>query len=193
MNPRTITVHMEELPFELIVIILSQFSGEEQQLFREVSASFASLIEPRVSNFIKIGAMRGVWSYCERGYGLGHPEEGMDVVAAKYGQTEILRKFIGNGGVLNQHLCQVAAEGRHLETLKFVHANGCHLFTTTYSRAARGGSVEVLKYLHANECPRNDDTILGHALSSGSPEAFTWVLMMQQPEIYCVEDMLILS
>ena len=55
-------------------------------------------------------------------------------------------------------ICAAAARGGHLETLKFLRANGCEWDSDTCSSAARGGHLEVLKYLRANGCEWDEQT-----------------------------------
>ena len=46
-----------------------------------------------------------------------------------------------------------AAEGGHLECLKYAHENGCPWDEWTCSMAAFNGHLECLKYAHENGCP----------------------------------------
>jgi hypothetical protein len=46
-----------------------------------------------------------------------------------------------------------AAEGGHLETLKWARANGCPWGVDTCAGAAKNGHLDILQYLWANGCP----------------------------------------
>jgi hypothetical protein len=50
--------------------------------------------------------------------------------------------------------CEYAAKG-HLESLKYLHENGCPWNEKACSNAAEGGYLECLKYLHENGWPWN--------------------------------------
>ena len=49
--------------------------------------------------------------------------------------------------------CQFAAEGGHLEVLKWLRAEGCPWDEWACAWALRGGHLEVLEWLRAAGCP----------------------------------------
>ena len=51
-----------------------------------------------------------------------------------------------------------AAEGGHLECVKYMHEIGCPWDEDTCYAAAKGGHLECLKYLHENGCPWDERT-----------------------------------
>ena len=53
-------------------------------------------------------------------------------------------------------ICEYAARGGFLETLKWLRASGCEWFSGACAAAAEGGHLDVLKWLRANGCPWND-------------------------------------
>ena len=54
--------------------------------------------------------------------------------------------------------CMTAAEGGHLDVLKYAHKNGCPWNEWTCRRAAGGGHLNVLKYAREKGCPWDDET-----------------------------------
>jgi len=54
--------------------------------------------------------------------------------------------------------CSWAAEGGHLEVLKWARENGCPWNERTCSCAAKGGHLEVLKWARENGCPWGEQT-----------------------------------
>ena len=51
-----------------------------------------------------------------------------------------------------------AAEGGHLEMLKWARENGCPWDEDTCANAAKGGHLEVLKWARENDCPWDEWT-----------------------------------
>ena len=49
--------------------------------------------------------------------------------------------------------CHAAAEGGHLDVLKWACLRGCPWSELTCALAAKGGHLHVLKYARANGCP----------------------------------------
>ena len=58
-----------------------------------------------------------------------------------------------NGCPWNEKTCADAAEGGHLDVLKYLHENGCPWNEKTCESAAEYGHLDVLKYARENGCP----------------------------------------
>jgi len=56
--------------------------------------------------------------------------------------------------------CAYAAEGGHLEVLKWARENGCPWDKQTCAYAAKGGHLEVLKWARENGCPWDERDVL---------------------------------
>jgi len=54
---------------------------------------------------------------------------------------------------VGRETCANAAEGGHLEVLKWARENGCPWDERTCANAAEGGHLEVLKWARENGCP----------------------------------------
>ena len=52
---------------------------------------------------------------------------------------------------LNLGNCAVTTLPQSYECLKFLHENGCKLFSESCERAAKFGNLKVLKYLHETD------------------------------------------
>jgi hypothetical protein len=65
-------------------------------------------------------------------------------------------------------LFSYAAEGGHLEVLKWAHENGCPWDARTCWAAAKAGHLEVLQWARENGCPWNKWT-WDHATSRCRP------------------------
>jgi hypothetical protein len=72
--------------------------------------------------------------------------------AAEGGHLERLKYLHENECAWDKYTCLAAAEGGHLECLKYLHENGCGWDKYTCLAAAKGGHLECLKYLHENGC-----------------------------------------
>ena len=68
---------------------------------------------------------------------------------------------------------QGAAEGGHLEVLKWARENDCPWDEWTCACAARGGHLEVLKWARANDCPWDEETC-ACAAKGGHLEVLKW-------------------
>ena len=69
-------------------------------------------------------------------------------------------------GLFNEETCAFAAQGGHLEVLKYLHEKGCPWNEETCNAAAFEGHLDVLKYAHEHECPWHDMTC-GYAAEAG--------------------------
>ena len=71
--------------------------------------------------------------------------------------VELVTWALEQGCPRTQHgmrrLCVAAARGGHLETLKWLEANGCELEDNLCSSAARGGHLEVLQWAGVEVAP----------------------------------------
>ena len=73
-----------------------------------------------------------------------------------------------NGCKWNEKTCSGAAEGGHLDVLKWARENGCPWNNWTCMYAAKGGHLEVLQWARENGCPWDERT-WGHADSRFRP------------------------
>ena len=60
---------------------------------------------------------------------------------------------------LGRRTCSYAAEGGHLECLKYAHEKGCPWDAKTCSEAAQRGHLECLKYAHEKGCPWDEEDL----------------------------------
>ncbi|CAN0196883.1 unnamed protein product [Ascophyllum nodosum] len=70
---------------------------------------------------------------------------------------------------------RAAADGGHLEVLKWARAQGCPFGFDTSCAAARGGHLEVLKWLVQQGCPC-DEYMCSAAAEGGHLEVLEWAL-----------------
>ena len=73
--------------------------------------------------------------------------------AAEGGHLELLRWARENGCPWDEATPAFAAEGGHLELLRWARENGCPWDAETCARAAEGGHLELLRWARANGCP----------------------------------------
>jgi len=73
--------------------------------------------------------------------------------AAEGGHLEVLKWARENDCPWDKRTCAHAAKGGHLEVLKWARENGCPWDENTCACAAYRGHLEVLKWAHANGCP----------------------------------------
>ena len=66
-------------------------------------------------------------------------------------------------------MCAAAAEGGHLECLKYAHENGSPWNERTCVAAAECGRLECLKYLHENGCEWHEDACAAAADGDTAP------------------------
>src|SRR5689334_21762832 len=78
--------------------------------------------------------------------------------AAQGGHLEVLKWARANGCPWNEWTCANAAAGGHLEVLKWAREYTCPWNLWTCSMAAQGGHLEVLKWARKNKCPWNEST-----------------------------------
>ena len=69
--------------------------------------------------------------------------------AAENGHLETLKWICANGGKWTANAANWAAENGHLETLKWIRANG-GIWTNAANLAAANGQLETLKWIRAN-------------------------------------------
>jgi hypothetical protein len=74
-------------------------------------------------------------------------------LAALGRHLEVLKWLHSAGCPWGVHTCHAAAESGHLEVLKWLHNTGCPWDSSTCSAAARGGHLELLQWLHNQGCP----------------------------------------
>jgi hypothetical protein len=71
--------------------------------------------------------------------------------------------------------CDYAAEGGHLEVLKWARDNGCPWGSDTCLYAAENGHLDILQYLWANGCPRNATLLLMKAMEYRHFDMWRWL------------------
>ena len=85
----------------------------------------------------------------------------MHWLAAKLGHTEyfvimqelaVAAPHMAPAGFLHSGLCKVAAKGRHMQTLRHLHAIGCPWDYETPREAANNNDIPMLSYLHDRGC-----------------------------------------
>jgi hypothetical protein len=86
--------------------------------------------------------------------------------AAKIGIWKLYNVFMRMAvhGTKELAAAAAAAAGRHLESLKYAHDNGCPWSKETCWHTALEDQLETLKYLHENGCPWNKHTSVAAAL-----------------------------
>lgn len=77
-------------------------------------------------------------------------------IAARQGHWEALKYlYEKSGSIWDSSTCAAAAEGGHLQCLRFAHQHGCDWDTKTCTAAAQKGHLECLMYAHERGCPWN--------------------------------------
>ena len=103
-------------------------------------------------------------------------------VAAYHGYLQVFEKSWSQGPqeklskLWDEKTCGWAAEGGHLEVIKWLRAKGCPWGTLTSSWAAYGGHLEVLQWMQGQDppCPWNS-MVCYHAASAGQLEVLRWL------------------
>ena len=84
------------------------------------------------------------------GDGIGYT---MAIVAARYGQWELVRWLCGEGGfAIDTDMMRCAASGGNLEMVRWLRGEGCPWNWWTCSYAVDYGHVEVLRWARENGC-----------------------------------------
>merc|ERR1711967_84411 len=100
------------------------------------------------------------------------------------GSVEILEHLKGRGYGFDEEVCKGAAQGGHLEVLKFLRAQDppCPWNVQTCSEAALGGHLEVLKWLRSQDppCPWDVGTCAS-AAKGGHLEALKFLRGLDPP------------
>jgi hypothetical protein len=94
-------------------------------------------------------------------------------LAAKLGCLTALRNLLQRGHLDRRFVCKNAAQGGHLEVLRWARANGCPWDEATCASAAESGHFEVLRWARANGCPW-DEATCASAAESGHFEVLKW-------------------
>ena len=117
-----------------------------------------------------------------------HPEVIKRVlyVAARCGYLEVFEKYWSQGPqrklrkLLDKKTCDSAAQGGHLELVKWLRAKGCPWDTWTSSDAAFGGHLEVLRWARSQGCPL-DERVPIAAAEGGHLEVLQWMRCQDPP------------
>ena len=121
----------------------------------------------------KVGCWRSLEGLLKQGkHGL-ESQKTLCSGAAEGGHLEVLRWARANGCPWSHMTCKAAARSGHLEVRKWMRANGCPWNTETCSGAAEGGHLEVLKWARENGCPWNELTCM-FAAKEGHLEVLQW-------------------
>ena len=102
-------------------------------------------------------------------------------VAAGQGYLQVFEKYWSQGPqeklrkLWDEQTCNWAAQGGHLELVKWLRAKGCPWGTTTSANAAFGGHLEVLQWMRGQDppCPW-DSNVCYFAASKGHLEVLRW-------------------
>ena len=95
-------------------------------------------------------------------------------LAAKLGRLTVLKNLLQRGKLKKVVVCESAAEGGHLETLKWARENDCPWDERTCAFAAKGGHLEVLKWARESGCPW-DGLTCTVAAKGGHLEVLKWL------------------
>ena len=98
---------------------------------------------------------------------------GIFEAAAEGGHVECLKYAHEQGCPWNQNTCRNAALGGHLECLKYAHEQGCPWDQYTVSGASEDGHLECLKYAHEQGCPWDQGTC-NYAAAGGHLECLKY-------------------
>jgi len=93
--------------------------------------------------------------------------------AAEGGHLDLLKWAYANGCQWNEETCWRAARGGHLTLLKWAVKLGCPFGYCATTAAAAGGHLKVLQWLHAKGCPWGASTCSA-AAACGHMEILEW-------------------
>ncbi|WZN66925.1 hypothetical protein HKI87_17g84970 [Chloropicon roscoffensis] len=102
-------------------------------------------------------------------------------IAARHGYLQVFEKYWSQvpqkklRKLWDEKTCGWAAEGGHLEVMKWLRAKGCPWGASTSRDAACGGELEVLQWMRAQDppCPWDSGVCYG-AASAGQLEVLRW-------------------
>ena len=102
-------------------------------------------------------------------------------VAARHGYLQVFEKYWSQGPqeklrkLWDEMTCCWAAQGGHLEVLKWLRVKGCPWGASTSAWAAQHGHLEMLQWMRAQDppCPWDED-VCGWAASYGHLEVLRW-------------------
>ena len=80
--------------------------------------------------------------------------------AAEGGHLDVLKYLRKKRCEWDETTCLGAAKGGHLDVLKYARKHGCPWDDRTCTNAAWGGHLDMLKYAHENGCPWDETTCL---------------------------------
>lgn len=95
-------------------------------------------------------------------------------LAAGVGDIEVI-ELLHKSIPWNVEATYYAAEYGQLETLKYLHENGCPWNSNTCARAAGKGHLDCLIYLHENGCPWDLLTCI-HSAATGQLDCLVYAL-----------------
>ena len=147
-NPQA---NLEELPIELKLRVLKVLAGPARVLavLRRVSRGMRDAVDAMI-------------------------EDQRDTsLAAKFGRLSVLKNLLQRGHLNKAVVCKNAAEGGHLETLKWAREKKCPWNTDTCAYAAKGGHLEALQWARENGCPWGARTC-AYAAWGGHLEVLKW-------------------
>jgi hypothetical protein len=181
-------INILDIPNDIVGIIITFTDTIGKHVFRFVNKYFHNVVHSViVSNLLLPGDnLLLSKNFCKYDYGriaveLGHTPPLFDWVMFVFGESESLRSrglnIAAHDGNLNlmKHMKKrynykwyettsyEAAEGGHLEVLKFLREDGCPWSKTICRYAASNGHLHVLKWLRENECPWDWSTCYGAA------------------------------
>jgi hypothetical protein len=100
--------------------------------------------------------------------------------AARNGHLETLKWIRANGGGWTHWAADRAAENGHLETLKWIRANGGEWTDLAADRAAEYGHLETLQWIRANGGEWTHDAA-DWAARNGQLETLEWIVRANAP------------
>lgn len=95
-------------------------------------------------------------------------------IAAQYKQLEILKWLRRNGCIMDYSICVIAVNNDDLEMLEWAHQIGCPSWGPAVCQAAaENGNLRILKWLRQNECSWDEWTCY-YAARNHHIECFNW-------------------
>ena len=170
------------LPFDVAVSLVEKHLPDPADLavLRAVSKGMRDAVDAtgrKVEQFGEDDAVeRGYVSTlkCLRRRGRLSDERLLCAAAARVGDLEALKALrCAENFPWDEKTCAYAADGGHLDVLKWARENGCSWDEDTCSGAAFGGHLETLKWARATDCPL-DVWTCAFAAKGGHLEMLKW-------------------
>lgn len=108
------------------------------------------------------------------GHGSHSPDVSIGSNAAEAGHLDTLKWLYANGYHVNYFTFKMAVKSGHLEMLKWLKEQKCEIDIIMTSTAAQYGHLDVLKWLKENNFPLYEFTFT-QAVKGGNLEMLTWL------------------